>query len=200
VNLLGFEFNLVGAFYLGERKNPRTAYRWTMRDNYIATVFTDQTKIDWRVRLEVSNESLIDINHSTYIVFCDQVWYAGYTGRKDKSQCSIRARWQLNKEQQNTFQIWHSYQTDCGIDAMLRDGLKPELYICAQPTVTSPDGYPLNVALSLEDAIIANYPTPWNHIETKAKAKSDTLVRSFVENNGSVSKPEQDDWPKTRAT
>jgi hypothetical protein len=172
VNLLGFEFNLVGEFYLGERENPRLLYRWTVGDNYIVTLLNEQAKLDWRVRLEVSNEPLIDINHSTYIVFCDQVWYAGYIGRKDKSRCSIRSRWGLNQKQQNTFQIWHGYQTDCGIDAMLRDGLKPKLYICPQPTVTSPGGHALNVALSLEDAIIANYPTPWNHIATKSKDKS----------------------------
>jgi hypothetical protein len=172
VNLLGFEFSLAGTFYLGEQENLRLLYRWTVGENYIVTVLNEKAVTDWRVRLEVLNESLIDVNHSTYIVHCDQVWYAGYVGRKVKSQCSIRARWRLNKKQQNTFQINHDYQTDCGIDAMLQDGLKPNLYVCTQPTITRPDGCSLNVALSLEDAIIAKYSAPWNHRKTRARAMS----------------------------
>lgn len=172
MNLLGFEFDLVGRFYLGDHENFRSFNRWTVGDNYIVTWLDETAKTDWRVRLHVSNESLIDINQSTYVVVCEQVWYAGYVGRKDESKCSIRARWRLNKRQQNTFQIGHDYQTDCGIEAMLRDGLTPELYICPQPTITLPNGSFLNVALSLEDAIIATYPTPWNHIKTKAAISS----------------------------
>ncbi|QEG43443.1 hypothetical protein [Roseimaritima ulvae] len=172
MNILGFEFDLIGRFYLGEHENRRLFNRWTVGDNYVVTILDEKVEVDWRVRLEVSNESLIDVNESTYIVFCDQVWYVGYFGRKDQSRCSIRARWGLNRQLRNTFQIEHSYQADCGIDAMLRDGRSPELYICPQPTITRPDGQSLNVSLSLEDAIIANYPTPWNHIKTKAKARA----------------------------
>lgn len=177
MKLLGFQFNSVGTFYLSERENLRLLHRWTVEDNYIVTVLNEKAMIDWRVRLEVSNEPLLDVNHSTYVVACDQIWYAGYVGRKGKTQSSIRARWRLNNKQENTYQIGHDYQTDCGIDAMLRDGRKLKLYVCEQPTITTPDGHSLNVALSLEDAIIANYFVPWNHRKTRAKAVQSGVIK-----------------------